>query len=170
MPVAMSITHDLGRAQSWLRGLELKTKDLRPVLMVFGEYMVTNTKTTFAIGGRPRKWKPSLRALATGGKTLIKSGRLRSSITKTVRGGSVFVGTNVVYGGAHQFGVRKTVQQSVRSHTRRTRSGATTTVKAHTRRMRMNLPARPFLKMSLRSKRYLNRLLGQHFGLGRGLK
>lgn len=73
-----------------------------------------------------------------------RTGRLRSSITTRVgvSGNKIKgdLGTNVVYGRAHEQGFAGTVQ--VRSHLRQGRA-----VVAHTRRV--NLKARPFLRPAL---------------------
>ncbi|MFH2124929.1 MAG: phage virion morphogenesis protein [Pseudomonadota bacterium] len=162
MPLAASIDTDLVGARSWLRGVKTTATNLSPVLKDFGEYMVGSVKRNFAAGGRPRKWQPSNRALATGGKTLVKTGRLRSSLSSRVEGKAVNVGTNVAYAKAHHFGVNKTVSQSVRSHSRRTSRG-TVQVRAHSRRARLHLPARPFLLVQREDRLYLNLRLRRHF-------
>lgn len=163
MGLAAAITTDLVGARGWLRGVKVSAQDLRPVLKDFGEHMVGSIKQNFAAGGRPRSWQPSHRALAKGGKTLVKSGRLRSSFSWLVRAKEVQVGTNVAYAAAHQRGVKKTVQQSVRAHTRRTGKGGSAQVRAHTRRMRVNLPARPFLMVQTADRLYLSMSLARHF-------
>ena len=168
MPVTAAITTDLAGAQSWLRNIKMSATELTPVLKDFGEYMVGSVKRNFAVGGRPRKWKPSLRALATGGKTLVKTGRLRSSIGWKVRGGSTYVGTNLTKAAALHNGVNKTVAQTVRSHSRRTKSGRRVQVRAHSRRMRLRLPARPFMKVQREDKVYMNLSLRKYFLLRSG--
>lgn len=169
MPLAMAVKVDAQRAASILRGLKIKSKDLDPVRRDFAEYMVTSTKKTFAAGGRPQKWTPSNRARTKGGKTLIKTGRLRSSITGRVRGNDILVGTNVAYAAAHQFGTRRTVSQSVKAHARRTKDGGISAVRAHTRRMRINLPRRRFLAVLREDKKYLHNRILKHFNI-RGFK
>lgn len=163
MPVRMAVNVDGRAARRALGGLKGKLTNLDPVRHDFGEYMVGSVKRTFAAGGRPRKWKPSLRALATGGKTLIQTARLKNSITSKVRAKDVLVGTNVAYGAAHQFGVDKRVVQQVRAHARRTKGGGYALVKAHRRRRRLRLAKRPFLKVQREDQRYLNRRLLRHF-------
>jgi phage gpG-like protein len=167
MPLTAAITTDLAGARSWLRGIRLAASELSPVLKDFGEYMVGSVKRNFAAGGRPRKWKPSHRALATGGKTLVKSGRLRTSIGWRLGRRAVYVGTNVKYARAHQFGVNKTVSQTVRAHSRRTRNGQMVQVRAHSLRLRLRLPARPFLLVQREDKLYLKASLRKHFLHGR---
>ncbi|HUO23123.1 MAG TPA: phage virion morphogenesis protein [Caulobacteraceae bacterium] len=59
-------------------------------------------RTGIAPDGVP--WKPSLRASASGGKTLVLSGRLRDSITSAADDRRAMVGTNLIYGLIHQVG------------------------------------------------------------------
>lgn len=166
MPISMGIKatdRGLGRA---IYGLKLAAKDLDKVRVDFAEYMVVSVKRNFAAGGRPRRWKPSKRAMIMGGKTLIKSGRLKKSIFRRIKGDEIRVGTNVAYGRVHQRGSRKRIQQRVRAHMRRYGSKAVM-VRAHSRALRQNLPARPFLKIQREDKRYLNRLMMKHFRSGK---
>jgi phage virion morphogenesis protein len=143
-----------------------RAKDLKPLRKEFAECMVSSTKKTFSSGGRPNKWKPSKRAATTGGKTLIKSARLKKSITGKVRGEDVLVGTNVAYGRVHQLGIDERVTEHVKTHTRRTKIGVSI-VKAHTRTRRMKLPARPFLKVLASDRRYLRKALKRHMAGGK---
>ena len=166
MPISMGIRTSGKTARQALYGLKGSVKDLDHVRVDFAEYMVTSVKRNFAAGGRPRRWKPSKRAIYTGGKTLIKSGRLKNSIFRRIRGDEIRVGTNVVYGRAHQRGVRKRVQQQVRAHLRRFGSRAIM-IRAHQRNVAMNLPARPFLKIQTEDKRYLHKLLVRHLRGGK---
>ena len=87
-------------------GLIRELGDPADILDEIGSYLVTATDLRFEAerdaSGTP--WKPSERAKATGGKTLQLSGRLRRSITHRVTGGTVEVGTNVIYAAPHQFG------------------------------------------------------------------
>lgn len=54
------------------------------------------------------KWKPSVRAIKTGGKTLFKTGTLFHSIQAHSNGpGERAISTDVPYGKYHQFGVGK---------------------------------------------------------------
>jgi phage virion morphogenesis protein len=53
-------------------------------------------------GGNP--WPKSIRALATGGKTLTDTARLSGSMTHEASDSGVAVGTNVIYAAIHQFG------------------------------------------------------------------
>src|SRR5690606_18275189 len=71
-----------------------------------GAALSTSTQLRFergqAPGGTP--WPPSLRARLEGGQTLVKSGRLRDSITYEAGPAAVRVGTNTLYAATHQQG------------------------------------------------------------------
>jgi len=69
-----------------------------------GLVLLRSVTKTFKAGGRPLRWKPSWRALKTGGRTLIKTARLMRSITMHVAGRTLRVGTNVKYAAIHQLG------------------------------------------------------------------
>jgi len=169
----MDLTFDAGQARSFLRGLADAAADLDPVRRDFADYMVTSVKRNFEAGGRPRRWDPSRRAVLKGGQTLLKTGRLRRSIMGLVSGETVLVGSNLVYAGAHQFGVAKQVVQQVRSHSRKVKPRAKgqasyVIVRAHARSVRLSLPARPFLVVQREDKAYLNRSLLRHLGAAQG--
>lgn len=89
----------IGRA---LVGLQLRMRDLRPVLREIGASLLTSTQRRFedeqAPSGAP--WAPILRS----GAILRDSGRLYQSLTYAVGQSQVEVGTNVVYARIHQLG------------------------------------------------------------------
>lgn len=157
-----------GKARKVLHATKARAKELDSLRRDIAEYMVTSVKRNFEAGGRPRKWVPSRRAATTGGKTLIKTARLKNSISGRVRGDSALVGTNVAYAGAHQKGVKALVTQRVRAHFRRTRRGGFSAVRPHTRRMPINIPARRFLLIQREDRRYINRKTLRHLGLNPG--
>lgn len=49
-------------------------------------------------------WKPSQRALAAGGKTLVDTGTLQNSLSVSASRDEVSVGSNMVYAAIHQLG------------------------------------------------------------------
>jgi len=77
-----------------------------PMYADIGASLVTSTQNRFERGVDPdgNPWPPSLRAIATGGKTLIDRGRLMQSQSFNAWATGVEVGTNVVYAAAHQLG------------------------------------------------------------------
>jgi phage virion morphogenesis protein len=109
-----------------LAGYVSRARDARGMFEAIGASLVTSTQMRFERGAGPdgSPWPPSIRALATGGKTLIESARLLRSITFDASDAGVAVGTNVIYGAIHQLG-GAIVQPS---------RGAT-----------INMPARPYL-------------------------
>ncbi|MBI4242252.1 MAG: phage virion morphogenesis protein [Candidatus Rokubacteria bacterium] len=171
------------QASAELKALVRRVEDLRPVLAEFGIHMIRSVEQTFQAGGRPTAWPPSIRAMRGGGKTLIKTARLKNSIVATVTGPrSLSVGTNVKYAAVHQLGFSGTVQ--IPEHIRRVKSRnvyrvktATTVsgrkirsrrkiasgfavVKAHPAHMR--IPARPFLVAQDEDMEILKGMLERH--------
>jgi len=70
-----------------------------------GLVLLRSIEKNFKAGGRPMRWKASKRAAATGGgKTLVDTGRLKSSITMDATNTELKVGTNVKYAAIHQLG------------------------------------------------------------------
>lgn len=80
--------------------------DRRPLMEAVGALLENSTRERFKTNVSPegRPWRPSLRAKASGGPTLVHSGLLRDSITHVANGASAEVGTNKLYAGVHQFG------------------------------------------------------------------
>lgn len=65
-------------------------------------------RQNFREEGRPEKWEKSLRAKATGGKTLSDTNVLRNSIVADIgKRQQIICGTGVVYAAVHQFGYPK---------------------------------------------------------------
>ncbi len=79
-----------------------------------GASLVTSTQRRFEQGEGPdgSPWPPSIRALVEGGKTLIDSARLMSSITHRASDAGVEVGTNVLYAAVQQFGATITAKSA----------------------------------------------------------
>jgi len=104
---------DASPALAALAGVRERLADLSPVMAAIGEAVVSQTMDSFEDQASPAgvPWKPSLRALAEDGQTLVDSGALRSSINYRVGievggGAHVEVGTGLVYGAIHQLGGR----------------------------------------------------------------
>lgn len=80
---------------------------MRPALRIVGSIARTSIVRNFEQGGRPKRWKPSLRVIKHGGQTLILSGRLKQSIAAReprVTETSVTIGSNVIYAAIHHYG------------------------------------------------------------------
>jgi len=159
--VLLEVKLEDAAAREMIERIARRASDFRPLLAVMGERMRQSIGRNFREGGRPEKWKPSRRAKAKGGQTLIDTGRLRSSITYEAGPRELKVGTNVVYARIHQLGGRIEGVFGVRAHSRLLRQAfgrpvapRRVTVRAYSRRVDMELPARPFLVVQPEDVRY----------------
>lgn len=153
MTVALDGVDDLVRRLNQIAG-QLDGPGLQAMLANIGETVVSQTKERFRSETGPdgNRWRISRRAAAEGGQTLTDTARLKQSINKRLRPGSVEIGTNTTYAAVHQFGFSGTV--NISSHSRvitqafgqQLESARTVQVMAHSRRMR--IVARPFLGLS----------------------
>lgn len=139
----------------------------RPVMSAIARYMKTSTQLRFRNQTSPEghRWPPSQRARRQGGQTLRDTNRLYRSISSSSGPHHAEVGTNVVYGAAHQFGVRRVV--NVGAHRRqmtgqsRGRSWAKSVpVKSFSRML--FLPKRPFLGFSQADRAEILDILREH--------
>lgn len=136
-------------------GQLLKKSDrLAPVLKNIGEYKVEATQGLFDKQQDPQgvKWaalSSRYKKKKKGTKILTETRRLRDSIIYAVRNGNLRIGTNVIYGAAHQFGIDKAV--TVPAHRRLVKKAfghalkfpVWSSVRAHS--FNPHLPARPYL-------------------------
>lgn len=135
--------YDLSGLEAGGRRLEAfleRAGDLDAVLDEIGGHLVQSVQERFESGTGPdgERWKPSIRALAQGGQTLVDSGRLRDSVTHKVEPGRVVVGSNLIYAAIHQEGGR---------------AG---------RNLSVDLPARPYLGISAGDEIEMGRILDDH--------
>lgn len=103
--------------QALLRRMQENAGNLRPALAEIGIEFAERVRGQFSQGKSPygERWA----ALSTvtqkrnngrraGGQPLMDTGRLRSSIGASVKGGdAVSIGTNLIYAGLHQNGARQ---------------------------------------------------------------
>lgn len=97
------------QASAELRQMILAAGDLRPMLSEIGAQLVANRQLRFEGGYGPNRvpWKPSGRALAARGKTLVDRGRLQDSVvrqTPAVTDRTVTISTNLEYAAVHEQG------------------------------------------------------------------
>jgi len=131
----------------------------KPLLNAIGLEMVTSTQRRFETGIAPdgTRWARSLAALRESRQTLIKTARLRDSITYNATSADVEVGTNVEYAGVHQTGAR------TRPHTIAARRARALAIPGIGYRRRVNhpgstIPARPFLGVSAQDQTIIHNL------------
>lgn len=156
-------------AKKALDGIEHRLARSEKPLMECGLVLLRSIAKTFEAGGRPVRWKPSVRAKTTGGKTLIKTARLMRSITMTVLGRILTVGTNVKYARIHHLGgeIRKNV--TVKKHRRfitqafgKPIEGRRILVRSHQRQMDIDMPKRPYLIIQDADYRVFNRIVADY--------
>ena len=139
----IAIRYDLSGLEAAGRRLEAileRAGDLDAVLDEIGGALVQSVQERFESGTGPdgERWKPSIRALAESGQTLVDSGRLRDSITHAVEPGRVVIGSNLVYAAIHQLG-----GEAGRNHA-------------------VTLPARPYLGISAGDEIEIGAILDDH--------
>lgn len=80
--------------------------DTQDLMDSIGETLRSSTLKRFDDEEDPtgKKWKPSARAAAEGGKTLDKEGHLKDSIDYHATSSKVMVGSNLPYARIHQLG------------------------------------------------------------------
>lgn len=90
---------DVSPADQIARDIFRRLENMRPVWEIIGEIAVSQSQDSFDRGQDPdgTPWPESHRAQREGGQTLIKSGRLRSSINYQAGRSQVAYGTNVAY-------------------------------------------------------------------------
>jgi phage virion morphogenesis protein len=129
------------------------------MLSEIGLVMLSSIKRNFQEGGRPVPWKPSARAIAQHGQTLVDTRRLEKSINMRVYENRVWVGTNLIYAAIHHFGgtIDKTVQ--VKGYTRiykksdmKIKSNGKwyypiSHVASHSRHINTTIPERPYMML-----------------------
>lgn len=123
MAVEIHVTVQDQEVKALLARLQARTGNLTPVMRTIGEIIRESVMRNFEEERAPdgQRWKPSLRAMLTGGKTLTDSANLRNRFNVRASRDRVSVGTEVIYAAIHQFGGK---------------AG---------RGRKVNLPARPFL-------------------------
>lgn len=114
----------------------------RPIFDAIGQYGESSTRLRFRKGVGPdgARWKPSARARATGGQTLVMKGQhggLLGSMTYRADNASAEWGTNKVYAGIHQMG--GVIRPRTKKNLRFAVPGGFVSTK------RVVMPARPFL-------------------------
>ena len=120
-------------------------KNLVPlnVAKAVSRLLENEVKMNFRQGGRPKKWKESIRAKEQGGKTLQDTGTLRNSIKSRVNVRNkeldITVFTNIEYAAIHNYGGTIKVTERMRGFLH----GVGIHLKSSTKSIRM--PKREFM-------------------------
>ncbi|TCS62583.1 phage virion morphogenesis protein [Varunaivibrio sulfuroxidans] len=133
-------TRDLTAIDARFKRLAARVADMTPLMDEIGSMLVASTIDRFENGVDPTgaPWTPSIRALSEGGKTLINSGRLMTSVTHDPGRDAVEVGTNVIYAAIQQAGGR-----AGRGHA-------------------ATIPARPYLGLSAGDEREIGHIVDDY--------
>lgn len=144
-----------GDTRKLLRQMKhLSNLDKRGIHAAMAEALHSSTIDRFKEGKAPdgKRWPISTRAATEGGKTLVKTARLRNSIRTKADATGFAIGTNVVYAGTHQKGVNgRTIRAKTAKGLRFKIGGRWVNVKKVT----ITIPARPFLGISEDDQREL---------------
>ena len=167
--VAVKYSVDDAEVNRLLGKTEKRIKNPEKALKECGLVLIRSIAKNFKAGGRPIRWKPSKRAISGGGKTLIKTARLKNSITMDVFRNLLKVGTNVKYAAAHQFGAHIKENVTVRQHWRymekafgKSIAPRNVQVKSHSRLMNVKIEKREFLKVQDSDVRIFKRIIGDY--------
>ena len=96
---------DVDARRADLAGMQSRAGRLGPVWPAIGEILRGSALRNFRQGGWwPAKWDKSARVKLQGGRTLVASTILRTSVHVTPEPNGVSVGTDVLYAGIHQYG------------------------------------------------------------------
>lgn len=163
--VRVSVGLEDKEVKELFQNLKKKLGNLTPVMKSVGETIRTSVVKNFEVGGRPR-WKPSHRAVMEHGQTLVRTGRLRNSISVKAFPDRALVGTNVKYAAIHQFG-GKTGATVIRPKNKKALfwPGARHPVKM-VRHPGSNIPARPFLLVQDEDWQEIVRIMWKHLEVG----
>jgi len=153
-----------------LKGLSTRLTRPQKALKECGLVLLRSISKTFKAGGRPVRWRPSKRALSgSKGKTLIDTARLKHSITMTVNGKKLKVGTNVKYAAIHHLGGRIKKNVTVKKFWRymdtafgKPIPARSVLVRSHRRNMDLTMPARPFLVIQDADWRVFGRIFEEY--------
>ena len=121
--------------------------DKKRLNTVLAESARESTLERFQQGKGPdgKRWQSSIRAAATGGKTLVLTAQLRNSIRSYADEKGFAVGTNAKHAATHQFGESgRTIRAKTKKGLRFQAGGRWITKK----QVRTRIPARPFLGFS----------------------
>lgn len=156
-------------AKAGLKQLKKRLSKPEQALKECGLVLLRSIAKTFKAGGRPVRWKPSKRAKAVGGKTLIKTAQLKNSITMRVSDKTLTVGTSVKYAAIHDLGGRINKNVTVKKHRRymtkafgKPIAGREVLVKSHQRKMDIDMPQREFLVVQDSDHRIFKRIFQDH--------
>ena len=120
--------------------------NLKGINKSIAEGIRTSTMARFRLEKDPKgkKWKPSVRAQESGGKTLTQTAKMKTSIRSRASADGWAVGTNDIRAATHQFGDERIIRARRGPVLRFMIDGRWISKK----QVKVKIPARPFLGIS----------------------
>lgn len=142
--IKVTMSGELEEYLAKLQGIE--NLDRKGLSNAIAEAMKTGVDDSFDSETAPdgTTWPKSVRAAASGGKTLTKSSGLRNSINTRATEEGAEVGTNLIYAATHQFGANRTIRARNKPFLAFQVGGVWRRAKS----VNISIPARPFLGIS----------------------
>lgn len=153
--ISVRLERDTDELLAKLRSM--KNVDKAGVMNAIAEGLRTSTIERFGRQETPEgtKWQPSIRATQKGGKSLILSSALRTSIKAESDSTGAAIGTNLVYAATHQFGDERTIRAKNSKYLRFQIGDKWVNVPS----VSVNIPARPFLGISQEDEEEIREIL-----------
>ncbi len=125
---------------------KLANFDKRGVLNAIAEGLRTSTVERFTEERSPEgeNWKPSIRVMESGGKTLTRTTALKTSIRAEVSDSGIAVGTNDIRAATLQFGDERVIRAKNSKYLTFKVGGQWRRAKS----VKVSIPPRPFLGIS----------------------
>lgn len=157
--ISVRIEGDTDRLLAKLKSME--NVDKAGIMNAIAEGLRTSTVERFSKQESPdgTKWTPSIRAIEKGGKSLILSSALRTSIKSASDSSGAAVGTNLRYAATHQFGAERTIRAKNGKYLRFKVGGKWASVPS----VHVRIPARPFLGVSKEDEEEIRDILNEVF-------
>jgi phage virion morphogenesis protein len=135
--------------------------DKAGIMNAIAEGLRTSTVERFSKQESPdgAKWQPSIRVSQKGGKSLILSSALRTSIKAESDSSGAAVGTNLVYAATHQFGDERTIRAKKSKYLKFQIGDKWVSVPS----VHVRIPARPFLGVSKEDEEEIKEILEEVF-------
>lgn len=135
--------------------------DKAGIMNAIAEGLRTSTVERFGKQESPdgTKWQPSMRVSQKGGKSLILSSALRTSIKAESDSNGAAVGTNLVYAATHQFGDERTIRAKKSKYLKFQIGDKWVNVPS----VHVRIPARPFLGVSKEDEEEIREILEEVF-------
>jgi phage virion morphogenesis protein len=96
---------NLAEVEALLREVERAGTNATPAMRDIAHRLRSDILLNFRTGGTfPESWEPSERVKKSGGQTLVDTATLRNSMHPDWGATEAMAGTDVIYGGIHQFG------------------------------------------------------------------